>query len=233
MLGVKHIKLLTILSLVLACFRSSNSEGEEKQIELDRIQKRAVAATVGIKIPNVDDSTSQGTGTIVGRRANKILVVTLAGLFRDHDGKSEVTVRHIGQANDERVGELVHLNRELELALVRVGTSSMTVSNIAPGVERIARGDECFLVSWHQPSAALVANNSHVLAVNQYDGPPNLTAKLSGHGDCYGGSLFNADGQLIGVCWGYDVENPEGVFAPAKSVRVVMNEAKDWWKPDK
>jgi len=59
---------------------------------------------------------------------------------------------------------------------------------------------------------------SHISAVDKYQGPPNVEVAGTPVQGRSGGGLFDADGRVIGVCNASDPRDNEGIFAALASV---------------
>src|SRR5690606_6929959 len=59
---------------------------------------------------------------------------------------------------------------------------------------------------------------THITAVNRYQGHPNVEAARAPEEGRSGGGLFNPAGQLIGVCYAADHQGNEGLYASLDSI---------------
>ena len=59
---------------------------------------------------------------------------------------------------------------------------------------------------------------THITAVNRYQGHANVEAARAPEEGRSGGGLFNAAGQLIGVCFAADPQGNEGLYASIDSI---------------
>jgi thiol-disulfide isomerase/thioredoxin len=186
----------------------------------------------------VEDSSGQsyGTGTIIDARSGEALVITCGHLFRESNGQGPVTVelfaatdagtRHepaapgagsvrvVGQVS----GHVVSYNLDRDIGLVSIRPNGpVRVAPVAPADAMVDRGDRVISVGCNhgQDPSALA---TRVTAINRYQGSPNVEASGAPVEGRSGGGLFNAEGQLVGVCFAADYEGNEGLYAAVESV---------------
>jgi thiol-disulfide isomerase/thioredoxin len=174
----------------------------------------------------VEDSTGQsyGTGTIIDTRSGEALVITCGHLFRESKGEGPVTVELFAATeNGVRVvgqvpGQVVSYNLERDIGLVSIRPSgSVRVAPVAPADAVVDRGDRVTSVGCnHGQDPSAVA--THVTAINRYQGSPNVEASGAPVEGRSGGGLFNAQGQLVGVCFAADYEGNEGLYVAVESI---------------
>ena len=66
--------------------------------------------------------------------------------------------------------------------------------------------------------------STRITAINRYQGYPNVEAAGAPVEGRSGGGLFNAQGQLIGVCFAADPEGDEGLYASLASIHAKLDE---------
>lgn len=194
-------------------------------------QSRLIAATVKISVKD-PEGTSAGTGTLVDAREGEALVLTCGHLFRTSAGKGPITVTlyQMGQAGAELrttlTGNLIHYDLQRDLALVSI-RPDVPVSPVAIGPPQVTFTSGAPVVSvgcntGHNPTAV----SSQITTVDRYQGYSNIEvagAPIEGRS---GGGLFNAQGQLIGVCYAADPQGNEGLYASLPSIHEKLNELK-------
>jgi thiol-disulfide isomerase/thioredoxin len=174
----------------------------------------------------VDDpgGHSYGTGTIIDARSGEALVITCGHLFRDSQGKGAVMVE-LFTATPEGVrvveqvsATLVDYNLDRDIGLVSIKPSNpVRVAPVASTDTLIDRGDRVTSVGCdHGKDPTALA--TRVTNVDRYQGPPNIEAGGAPVEGRSGGGLFNADGQLVGVCFAADYEGNEGLYTALASI---------------
>ncbi len=173
-----------------------------------------MATTVRIKI---DDgrSTSFGSGTIIDQHGDEALVLTCGHLFRDLRANSNLTV------DVPIAGRLVTLPAtvvdfrcdETDIGLIAFRPSRpIAVAPLLPrGVMLKERESVSSFGCDH--GADPTRRDSHITKLNRYVGASNVEVARAPVQGRSGGGLFNASGQLIGVCYAADGELDEGLYS--------------------
>lgn len=186
---------------------------------------RLLAATVRLHIED-SGGYSHGSGTLVDQRAGEALVLTCGHVFRDSKGQGKITVDLFGPGMPQGLpGQLIayDLERDLGLVAIRPGRSVIT-ARVAPDHTLI------------EPEAAVIsagcdhgdeptARRTRVTSVDRYQGPPNLQVAGEPVQGRSGGGLFNAEGQVIGVCNAADPQDGEGLYSALTSIHAVLERA--------
>ena len=195
------------------------------------LQQKLIEATVKLSVDD-PEGTSAGTGTLVDARGGEALVLTCGHIFRSSQGKGPITVTlyQLGSAGAEvrttLPGNLIHydLNRDLALVSIR---PDVPVAPIAVGSRQVSLTAGAPVVSLgcntgNNPTAV----SSKITMVDRYQGFSNVEvagAPIQGRS---GGGLFNAQGQLIGVCNAADPQGNEGLYASLPSIHEKFDELK-------
>ena len=188
-----------------------------------------IASTVRLSIED-PDGKSTGTGSIVDSRGGKALVLTCGHLFRSSAGKGaiQISLFTAGPAGAELLrtvpGEMVDYDLERDLALVCfLVDAPVNVMPIAPMGTALAKGSPVTSVGCNHGADPTV-QQSHITAVDRYQLPPNLSVAGQPVEGRSGGGLFNAGGQLIGVCNAADPQGNEGLYASLGSIHAKLDE---------
>jgi thiol-disulfide isomerase/thioredoxin len=190
---------------------------------------RLIEATVRLSITD-PTGKSTGTGSIVDARNGMALVLTCGHLFRESNGQGAIEISlFTAGPNGAEVrgtveGELFHCDLERDLALVRFRTESpVTVTPIAPpGTLLLPNATVTSVGCNHGDNPT--AWSSTIKTVDRYTGHPNVEAAGAPVEGRSGGGLFNAQGQLIGVCYAADPQGNEGLYASFHSVHQKLDE---------
>lgn len=183
-----------------------------------------IAATVRLTIED-PDGRSTGTGTIVDARGGEALVLTCGHLFRSSAGKGKIQLELFSagpngaELRTTLPGVLVDYDLDRDLALVRLATKeSLSVAPIAPMGTRLEPGAAVTSVGCDN-GADPTPWSTEITAINRYQGHPNIEAGRAPVEGRSGGGLFNAQGQLIGVCNAADPQGNEGLYASLTSIQ--------------
>lgn len=191
-------------------------------------QRRFLEATVKVAVQD-PDGASVGTGTMVDSRSGEALVLTCGHLFRSSGGKGAITVTlyQVGPAGvavrTTVPGNLIDFDLDRDLALVSLRTEG-PVQTVPIGPKSVAL----------TPGAAVTTvgcNNgqnptaipSQITSVDRYQGHPNVEVSGAPVEGRSGGGLFNAQGQLIGVCNAADPQDGEGLYASLPSIHAKLD----------
>ena len=182
-----------------------------------------LASTVRLR---VEDSQGHafGTGTIIDSRSGQALVITCGHLFRESKGKGPLSVEMFEivpggvRAAGSVPAQVVSYDLERDVALVGIWPNRpVTVAPVASSDCRIERGDRVVSIGCSNGQDPTVLA-TRVTSVDRYQGPPNIEASGAPVEGRSGGGLFNARGQLIGVCFAADPEGNEGLYAALESI---------------
>ncbi len=173
-----------------------------------------MSATVRIKIDD-GQSTSFGSGTIIDQHGDEALVLTCGHLFRDLRPNSNLSV-------DVPIdGRLVTLAatvvdfqcNETDIGLIafRPGRPIAVASLLPRGVK--LKEQESVSSFGCDHGADPTRRDSHITKLNRYIGASNVEVAKAPVQGRSGGGLFNAKGELIGVCYAADGELDEGLYS--------------------
>lgn len=184
----------------------------------------AAGATVRIR---VDDrgSESVGTGTIIDAHGNEYLVLTCGHLFRDGGGKSPVQVEIFqnGRAVPLSAQVVDYRADSVDIGLVVFRSPvSLPVVPLLPHQTRLQESQVVFSYGC-DGGADPSRRDSKITKLNRYLGPSNVEvggAPIQGRS---GGGLFDAQGQLIGVCYAADSDYDEGLYSGPDVVYEQLN----------
>jgi len=191
-------------------------------------QRRLIEATVKVAVRD-PDGTSAGTGTMVDSREGEALILTCGHLFRTSEGKGEITVSLFqagpngAELRTTATGHLIDFDLERDLALVSIRTD-------VP-VRPVAIGSTGISLQPGAPVTTVGCNNgqnptaiaSQITTIDRYQGHPNVEVSGAPVEGRSGGGLFNAQGQLVGVCYAADPQANEGLYASLPSIHAKLD----------
>ncbi len=172
-----------------------------------------IASSVRLTIADPKGS-SYGSGTLIDARAGEALVLTCGHIFRDSQGKGQITVDLLGPGAPQKLpGRLVSYDDKTDVGLVSFKPGvPVRVAPVAPTGYLVAKGDRVTTVGCNNggPPTAVPSN---VTAINKFLGPSNLQVAGQPVQGRSGGGLFSAEGRVIGVCNAADPTDNEGLYA--------------------
>ena len=182
-------------------------------------------ATVRIR---VDEPSHEavGTGTIIDTVQGEALVLTCGHLFRDTQGRTPIIVEtFVNGVPKQHQATLIDFRADTaDIGLVSFRPShEVGAVRLVDHRERLREGDTVY--SWGCDQGAIPSRrDSRITKLNRYQGEPNvevLGAPIQGRS---GGGLFNARGELIGVCYAADNERyNEGLYNAPEVVYQQLN----------
>ncbi|OHB81738.1 MAG: hypothetical protein A2W31_07150 [Planctomycetes bacterium RBG_16_64_10] len=173
----------------------------------------------------VDDRTgrSYGTGTIIDARDGQAVVLTCGHLFREAHDSGQILVDLFQPTGAKTVPAALisyDLNRDLGLLAIRPD-GPVAVAPVAPKGLPISHGDRVASAGCNHGREPTV-RQTHVTAVDRYEGPSNIEAAGSPVEGRSGGGLFDQHGRLIGVCFAADAVDNEGLYAGLDSIHAEL-----------
>ncbi len=188
--------------------------------------QRLIQASVRLKIED-QRGASYGTGTIVDSRQGEALVLTCGHIFRDSAGKGRITVDMCGPGAPQQLpARLVAYDaehRDVGLVSIRPGVP-VEVAPVAPKGQPFAHGERVTTVGCNNGGPA-TAVASQITSINKFLGAPNVQVAGAPVEGRSGGGLFNAQGQVIGVCNAADPADNEGLYAALATIHEQLDSA--------
>jgi thiol-disulfide isomerase/thioredoxin len=188
------------------------------------IDRQLLNATVRL---TVDDASGQsiGSGTIIDAQGGAILVLTCGHIFRESQGKGRIHVLVNTAAGPQPCAGKLHSHSfEPDLALVVVeSVGAVQPARIAGAGYRPAKGESVYTAGCDFGKPATSAA-TRITAVDKFTGPSNVEVAGEPVQGRSGGGLFNARGELMGVCNAADQQAHEGVYAGLSSIHQMLTE---------
>jgi thiol-disulfide isomerase/thioredoxin len=174
---------------------------------------RAQLATVRICIEDAN-SIAYGTGTVIYVHGEQALLLTCGHLFRDIGKDAQMSVDVFDNAGRKtRVPAQVvsHSTEQGDIGLMEFRCpypiTPVPIAKVAPQLNEPAFSYGC------DKGADPTRRDTYVKKINRYLGPANIEIHGAPVVGRSGGALFNAQGQIIGVCNAADAEDDEGIYA--------------------
>lgn len=180
--------------------------------------ERGMNSSVRIRILD-GGGKSTGSGTVVDQRSGEALVVTCAHIFRESKGQGEIEVDVFGPGGKRTFpGKVVSYDLKSDIGLLRIRPGvQLVTATLASAVTPLQTGDTVFSVGCNhgdEPSSRV----SRINSVNKFVGAHNIQVAGQPVQGRSGGGLFNARGELIGVCNAADPADDEGLYVSLKVI---------------
>jgi thiol-disulfide isomerase/thioredoxin len=161
------------------------------------------------------NSVSFGTGTIVDQHGSEALVLTCGHLFRGISPASCVTVdQHTSTGIQTYPATVIDYQCQgTDIGLVSFQVSMpIAVAKLLPMGQALQPNEPvCSVGCDHGANPS--RRDSHITKLNRYLGPANVEVAKAPVQGRSGGGLFNARGELIGVCYAADPSLDEGLYS--------------------
>lgn len=213
--------------------------------ELSDAERAALAATVRIKVNYQEDGRRVidfGTGTIIHRHENDILILTCGHVFRDSQGQAEISV-DLGFSGGDSIATVpAHLllfdAGAPDVAIVAASTDLPVpaVPIASPAFEPTPQMPTfCVGCDHGEPATVRRGNYLSTSLCSEVHAAGEKTSEvrakkfdISGRPVVgrSGGGLFTADGALIGVCNAAVIEDNQGVYSSIDNVVAILEKAK-------
>ncbi|QDU91676.1 Thioredoxin [Pirellulimonas nuda] len=192
-----------------------------------------VSASVRIRVDD-PEGHAFGTGTIIDARQGEALVLTCGHLFRDKNkqplgDRAKVTVeiydasQGTPQVVDRVSAVVVRTNFEKDLALIAIRSARpLVTARMASRGPATSPGEALRSVGCdHGADPSL--RTGQVVELARCDGAECVVGTGAPVVGRSGGGLFNRDGELVGVCFGADVDKNEGLYVGVAEVHAELD----------
>jgi thiol-disulfide isomerase/thioredoxin len=189
----------------------------------DSPDAQLLASTARIRVED-PQGISYGTGTIISARHGEAIVLTCGHLFRESQGRSPVQIELFeAAAASPRVaevmqGEVLGYDLTRDVGVVRIRPNRpIQAAPLASRDLALQPGDKAASVGCDHGKEPTVWQ-TRLTAINRYIGPANVEAAGTPVQGRSGGGLFNARGELIGVCFAADDKGNEGLYVGVPAI---------------
>lgn len=210
---------------------SEEPDAEDEAAELEETtaiepQTDPLGASVRLRVKDTKGH-SLGSGTIIHSVSGRSIILTCGHIFRhlDENSRIEVDVFVDGQPQSY-VGTALRYDLEADVGLLSIDTEKATTSaSLQTLEENVDIGHEVFSIGCGGGEDPTV-QKLNVTALNRYLGPDNVECTGLPIQGRSGGGLFNADGEVIGVCICADPKDKRGLYAGLKPIYQLLANAK-------
>ena len=180
---------------------------------------------VRIEVPDAR-GVALGSGTVIDSRPGRSVVLTCGHVLEHHRPGGTITV-HSRAFGESRAypARLIMADKAREVGLLEVVTPEpLPHARLAPLDPGLTVGD--YVVSVGSDGGdAPTKQNHRVNGLDLFKGPSTVACTGQPVEGRSGGGLFDARGELVGVCWAREETPPRGIYSAAKVVYEVLDEA--------
>lgn len=193
----------------------------------NRAEQVAMNATVRLRVEDAE-GYSYATGTVIHCINGEWLVLTCGHVFRNSRGQGTIT-GEIGFGDGARRvvrGDLIAYESEVrDVGLVSLhANAEIEPVPLALSADRCREGDSIFTIGCDRGDDPTI-RHSQIKGHIKCDGVPKYLIYGKPVIGRSGGGLFDAAGQLVGVCNAASVDIDEGIYASLENIEWQLNRA--------
>jgi S1-C subfamily serine protease len=190
------------------------------------LEENPLGSSVRVRITN-EGGVNYGSGTILDSQPGRTVILTCGHIFRDLKDDAKIEVDIFENAKGETfVGKTIGYDLEGDVGLLSIATQTpLAASPIASTAEEARVRQSVYSIGCgggDPPSRQDV----YVTALNRYLGPDNIECTGEPLQGRSGGGLFNAEGEVVGVCVAADPRDQRGLYAGLKVIHNLLREQK-------
>ncbi len=174
-----------------------------------------------------EGGVNYGSGTILQSLPGKTVILTCGHIFRDlkPEAKIEVDIFE-GTKAETFVGKPIGYDLEGDVGLLSIATQTPLAASPLAGTSDEVRVRESVYSIGCGGGDPPSRQDLHVTALNRYLGPDNIECTGEPLQGRSGGGLFNAEGDVVGVCVAADPRDKRGLYAGLKVIHNLLREQK-------
>lgn len=176
-------------------------------------QQKALAATVRLRIES-ESMQSNGSGTVIWSQNGEAFIVTCGHIFRDMKNGDQLFVDFYRDGNWVNVpGQVLQFFADKhDIGMVKC-VLPFEVEPVGINYsEPLAVGSAAFSIGCDRGTPPAI-KETQITCLNRYLGEPNIEVAGAPVDGRSGGGLFDASGNLVGVCNAADHQDNEGIYA--------------------
>lgn len=185
-----------------------------------------LASAVRIRTRETSGMTNFGSGTVIDSRSGRSIVLTCGHIFAKVDEKAPVEVDLFRQGEPQTfVGQILGYDAAADVGLIAIPTETpVPVSVVASAADGAQLGQTVYSIGCGggEPPTRLDSTVTHL---NRYKGPDNIECTGMPQEGRSGGGLFNAVGQVVGVCFAADPKDHRGLYCGLKPIHALLDRA--------
>ena len=176
-------------------------------------KQKALAATVRLRIES-ENMQSNGSGTVIWTQNGEALIITCGHIFRDMKSSDQLFIDFYRNGNWVNApGQVLQFFADKhDIGMVRC-TLPFEVEPVGINYsEPLAVGSPVFSIGCDRGTPPAI-QETQITCLNRYLGEPNIEVAGAPVDGRSGGGLFDAQGNLVGICNAADHQDNEGIYA--------------------
>lgn len=215
--------------------------GRSRQAQPPSLDGAVVRANADDRIPSIPVSTGPmassvrirvkseghfnfGSGTVIGSSPGRATIATCWHIFRGATRESKIEVDTFFTGRHETyVAKLIGADEDADVGIIEVSTDTdWPVCRVAP-TEHAPKVEDHVVSIGCGGGQEPTRQSVQVTAIDKYNGPANIECSGMPVRGRSGGGLFNAQGELIGVCSAADKEDKRGFYVGLKAIHNILD----------
>ncbi len=176
-------------------------------------KQKALTATVRLRIES-ESMQSNGSGTVIWSQNGEALIITCGHIFRDMKNGDQLFVDFYRDGNWVNVpGQVLQFFADKhDIGMVKCSLPFEVEPVGINYTEPLAVGSAAFSIGCDRGTPPAI-KETQITCLNRYLGEPNIEVAGAPVDGRSGGGLFDASGNLVGVCNAADHQDNEGIYA--------------------
>ena len=202
-------------------FRAQSPDNESINVAADV----ALPMSSSVRVRTIDGNMHDfGTGTVIHSSRGQSTILTCAHLFKEVGANSAIIVDVFENGKVLKYpATILGGDHDSDIALLQI--QNVSVLTVAPLAETTSAKNSDAVCSIGCSNGDLPTRlNMSVVDINRYEGPENILCTIDPTQGRSGGGLFNAEGQVIGVCSAADRQAKQGLYTGIGAIRKVITQ---------
>lgn len=189
------------------------------------VARGPMASSVRIKV-RVGEQMNFGSGTVIGSSPGRATIATCWHIFRGATRGTKIEVDAFFTGKTETyVAKLVSADEEADVGIIEVSTDSNWPAVRVASADHAPRADDSVVSIGCGGGEDPTIQPIRITRIDPYNGPSNIECSGVPIRGRSGGGLFNAKGELIGICSAADKQDKRGIYAGLFAVHDILDRA--------
>ncbi len=188
------------------------------------VEEDPLASSVRVRIGG-QSGVNYGSGTIIHSQPGRTVILTCGHIFRDLKPNAKIEVDFFtGTQVETFLGKSIGYDLEGDVGLISIATDSPLPASSIANLENQTRVRQSVYSIGCGGGDPPSREDLHVTALNRYLGPDNIECTGEPLQGRSGGGLFNAQGDVVGVCVAADPRDKRGLYAGLNVIHQLLGQ---------